>query len=151
MRKVKTYSSGDKKEMTGVAKFHMWGNKAVECFGDLATQTVAIVEFLDGSVKEVYPDCIEFINKNAEPEKIASCGFEHNDGDQIFTDTFTFYKNPDMTYKKVFTSGWDGKTSEKEVTLDEIEKEFERIKQQMRAYQLNKWRGGYEIYMDLQK
>lgn len=45
-------------------------------------------------------------------EKIACYEFEHNDGDQIWTDCTEFYKNADGTYKKYLqTDGTDQKAN----------------------------------------
>lgn len=61
-------------------------------------------------------------------EKIACYEFEHNDGDQIWTDCTEFYKNADGTYKKVFTDGWNGSKSECTVSLDDIRQMVNKCK-----------------------
>lgn len=69
MRTVNVYQSPDRKELKGTGKFHIWGSKVIECFGDLATQTVAIVEFSDGKVEQIHPDCLEFVDNAGESEQ----------------------------------------------------------------------------------
>lgn len=78
-------------------------------------------------------------------EKIACYEFEHNDGDQIWTDCTEFYKNADGTYKKVFTDGWNGSKSECTVSLDDIRQMVNKCKSSEMYYR----RGGYTILQDL--
>lgn len=68
MRKTKVYKNSNKDAIIGIGNFHCWGTKVIECFGDIAPQTVAIVEMEDGTVAEVYPDCMQF-ETEAEQEK----------------------------------------------------------------------------------
>lgn len=145
MRKVKVYLNCHKEKVTGIGKFHIWGTKTVERYGNIATQTVAIVEFEDGKVEEVYPNCMEFINENEPPQKVACYMFEHNDGDQIWCDHITFFRNPDGTYQKVFENGWDGDESVSAVSSDDIKAELDNARKKMQEYKKMKWRGGYEI------
>lgn len=70
MRKVKVYKNGRKEEVTGIGTFLTWGTKVIECYGDLATQTVAIVELENGSVEELYPDCMDFIEETKDSTDI---------------------------------------------------------------------------------
>lgn len=78
-------------------------------------------------------------------EKIACYEFEHNDGDQIWTDCTEFYKNADGTYKKVFTDGWNGSKSECTVSLDDIRQMVNKCKSSEMYYR----RGGCTILQDL--
>lgn len=63
MRQVRAYSNIEKKEIIGTGKFHIWGNEPIPSRVGFTTRTAAIVEFEDGSVKYINPECIEFINR----------------------------------------------------------------------------------------
>lgn len=93
------------------------------------------------------------INKNM----IASYKYEHNDGDQIWSDTTEFYKEKDTdTFIKKYREGYTGKVSYCSILLDEIIKDVNRIKEEVKireSYEVGSVfrRGGYSLYKDIPK
>lgn len=47
----------------GLAHFHGWGSEAYEAESGFGTQTVAILEWQDGSVELVVPNLITFVDQ----------------------------------------------------------------------------------------
>lgn len=84
-------------------------------------------------------------SKTETPMKLCAYEYEHNDGDQIWCDTTTFYQVND-TIKKVYTEGYNGKENESFVTKNEMVQEMEDVKTKVGLYQ----RGGFSILKDLE-
>lgn len=88
---------------------------------------------------------------------IASYEYEHNDGDQIWSDTTEFYKDKDTdTFVKKYREGYTGKVSYCNILLDEIIKDVNRIKEEVKireSYEVGSVfrRGGYSLYKDIPK
>lgn len=82
---------------------------------------------------------------------IASYEYEHNDGDQIWSDTTEFYKDKDTnTFIKKYQEGYTGEVSYCNVLLNEIIKDVNKIKDSFKVGSVNK-RGGYSLYKDIPK
>ena len=95
-----------------------------------------------------------------EKEKvvIASFEYEHNDGDQIWSDVTTYYQNTDGTFEKKYEEGYYDETSivsvsEEEIInkMNEIKHEVEKRKEAIAMYGYSHpfTRGGYTITKDL--
>ena len=85
-------------------------------------------------------------------ELIASFEYEHNDGDQIWTDTTEYYKKDD-SYESIYTEGYFGEKTTRTVTLDFIKMRMEEIQQEVdkKAKAIHVFaRGGYSISKPLE-
>lgn len=96
--------------------------------------------------------------QNLDKTVIASFEFEHNDGDQIWSDTTTYYKKNDGTYEKEYIDGYYGESCTSPITLDEIISRMKEIEHEVRKkqetisiYGINNpiTRGGYSITKNL--
>lgn len=90
-------------------------------------------------------------------ELIAAFEYEHNDGDQIWTDTTEYYKKDD-SYESIYTEGYLGVKTTRTVTLDFIKMRMEEIQQEVdkKAKAIETYgsnhvftRGGYSILKPL--
>lgn len=85
------------------------------------------------------------IPPNKEPITICAYEYEHNDGDQIWSDTTTFYQ-VNESIKRVYEEGYYGSKKESFVTKNEMIAEMEDIKSEVGLNQ----RGGYNILKDIE-
>lgn len=69
------------------------------------------------------------------PFVIAAYEFEHNDGDQIWSDTTTYYQKNDGTYEKEYKDGYYGETHISSVTLEEIKGKMKDIEHEVKKKQ----------------
>ena len=88
---------------------------------------------------------------------IASYEYEHNDGDQIWSDTTEFYKDKYTNiFIKKYQEGYTGEISYCSVLLDDIIKDINRIKEEVKikeSFEVRNVyrRGGYSLYKDISK
>lgn len=61
---------------------------------------------------------------------IAAFEYEHNDGDQIWTDTTEYYKK-DNSYESKYTDGYYGEKTTRPVTLDFIKMRMDEIQKEV--------------------
>ena len=96
--------------------------------------------------------------QNLNKTVIAAFEFEHDNGDQSWSDTTTYYKKDDGTYEKEYTEGYYGESCTSPITLDEIisrMKEIEhKVKKKQEAISIYGTkspitRGGYSIIKNL--
>ena len=85
------------------------------------------------------------IQQNLDKIIIAAYEFEHNDGDQIWSDTTTYYQKKDGTYEKEYTDGYYGETHTSPITLDEITSRMKEIEHEVKKKQEAITRGRYSI------
>jgi hypothetical protein len=64
MRKVKFRDYVDGKWIEGEGLFHQWGESFDQCGETIGKFTFAIVEALDGTVHEVAPHDLQFLDPN---------------------------------------------------------------------------------------
>ena len=117
---------------------------------------------LDYGDKVIYPhgkvigQSVE--NPFLEKVVVASFEYEHNDGDQIWSDITTYYQNTDGTFEKKYEEGYYEETSivsvsEEEIInkMNEIKHEVEKRKETIAIYGYSHpfTRGGYTITKDL--
>ena len=113
-------------------------------------------------VENSYVGIVEVGEKNTEKESnkivVASYEYEHNDGDQIWSDTTTYYQKNDGTYEKESRNGYYGKSHISSITLEEIVSKMDEIKQEVakkqkainiHGYNSPFTRGGYSIIKNL--
>lgn len=121
-------------------------------FDDLRTDFTALPNesFKIKSQKKCNDICID-------ENMIASYEYEHNDGDQIWSDTTEFYKDKDTnTFVKKYQEGYTGEISYCSVLLDDIIKDINRIKEEVKikeSFEVGDVyrRGGYSLYKDISK
>lgn len=121
-------------------------------FDDLRTDFTALPNesFKIKSQKKYNDICID-------ENMIASYEYEHNDGDQIWSDTTEFYKDKDTnTFVKKYQEGYTGEISYCSVLLDDIIKDINRIKEEVKikeSFEVGDVyrRGGYSLYKDISK
>lgn len=98
------------------------------------------------------------IKQNLDKTVIAAFEFEHNDGDQIWSDTTTYYKKDDGTYEKEYIDGYYGEPHTSPISLEEIISRMKEIGHEVRKKQeaisihgINSpiTRGGYSITKNL--
>ena len=100
------------------------------------------------------------IQQNLDKTVIAAYEYEHNDGDQIWSDTTTYYKKDDGTYEKEYIDGYYGESCTSPITLDEIISRMKEVEHEVRKKQeaisihgINSpiTRGGYSITKKYEK
>lgn len=104
------------------------------------------------------------IGEGKERIVVASFKYEHDDGDQSWSYTTTYYKNADGTFEKKYEDGYYGETSITSVTEEEIINEMRKIKQEVQkevqkrkeaiamfGHTCSSARSGYAIIKDLQQ
>lgn len=96
--------------------------------------------------------------QNLDKTVIASFEFEHNDGDQIWSDITTYYQKKDGAYEKEYIDGYYGESYTSPITLDEIISRMKEVEHEVRKkqetisiYGINNpiTRGGYSIAKNL--
>lgn len=111
---------------------------------------------LDYGGKTIYTDG-KIVGKK-EKVVVASFEYEHDDGDQIWSDVTTYYQNTDGTFEKKYEDGYYEETSTVSVTEEEIINKMNEIKHEvekqkeaiaMYGYSHPFTRGGYTITKDL--
>lgn len=111
---------------------------------------------LDYGNKTIYTDG-KIVGKK-EKVVVASFEYEHDDGDQIWSDVTTYYQNTDGTFEKKYEEGYYDETSivsvsEEEIInkMNEIKHEVEKRKEAIAMYGYSHpfTRGGYTITKDL--
>lgn len=111
---------------------------------------------LDYGNKTIYTDGKIVAKK--EKVVVASFEYEHDDGDQIWSDVTTYYQNTDGTFEKKYEDGYYDETSivsvsEEEIInkMNEIKHEVEKRKEAIAMYGYSHpfTRGGYTITKDL--
>lgn len=81
---------------------------------------------------------------------IAIYEYEHNDGDQIWSDYFCFYQNDNGTYRKVRRDGYYGKETETIVSEDDVLKEMESVHEKIQNWPKDV-RGGFRFIKEFNK
>lgn len=89
---------------------------------------------------------------------IAHYEYEHNDGDQIWSDRTIYYQKNDGTYEKEYIEGYNGESYISSITLEEIVSNMKEIKHKVEEGQKAikiygssdpRARGGYSIIKDI--
>lgn len=114
------------------------------------------IKLLKENITEL-TDNIKYDNICVKENMIASYDYEHNDGDQIWSNTTEFYKDKDTnTFVRKYQDGYTGKVSYCNVLLDGIIKDINRIKEEIKikeSFEVGSVyrRGGYKLYKDIPK
>lgn len=115
---------------------------------------------IESSITSVASDCKKEISdlKKWCEEQIyeslpifASFVYEHNDGDQIWLDATTYYKKGDETYIVKYEEGYYGKTSFSEISLEDIIKEMQHVRDEVERKKKSRIKGGYSIFKDFEQ
>lgn len=115
---------------------------------------------IESSITSVASDCKKEISdlKKWCEEQIyeslpifASFVYEHNDGDQIWSDATTYYKKGDGTYIVKYKEGYYGKTSFSEISLEDIIKEMQHVRDEVERKKKSRIKGGYSIFKNFEQ
>lgn len=115
---------------------------------------------IESSITSVASDCkkeISNLKKWCEEQIyeslpiLASFVYEHNDGDQIWSDATTYYKKGDGTYIVKYEEGYYGKTSFSEISLEDIIKEMQHVRDEVKRKKKSRIKGGYSIFKDFEQ
>ena len=93
--------------------------------------------FLRDKVKNSSKD-----SKDTSKDVVAEFCYEHNDGDQCWSDFTTFYKTEDGKYIKEYEDGYYGNKTVSETSYEDIVKKMEEVSKKAEEKHT---RGGYSV------
>lgn len=85
-----------------------------------------------------------------DADLVAEYEYEHNDGDQIWSDFTSFYRNPEGSVTKVYLEGFYGKKCRSNVSEEQMVAEMRSIEKKIKK-QDRLSRGGYSILRSVEK
>lgn len=83
-------------------------------------------------------------SKDDHAELVAEYEYEHNDGDQIWSDSTSFHLNSDGSITKVYMDGYYERTHRSNVSKEQMVAEMRYIEEEIKK-QDRLSRGGYSI------
>ena len=88
--------------------------------------------------------------KDDHAELVAEYEYEHNDGDQIWSNFTSFYRNPEGFVTKVYLEGYYGKECRSNVSEEQMVADMRSIEEKINL-QDRLSRGGYSILRNVEK